>query len=83
LEVGKLLAGAGRLGRALNSVSIARAGVDAMDVDGTEIFIEEDDNAAVDVKRRNPNNKAKNPSSGMGSRVLKMFLPFIGPVGSP
>ena len=54
-----------------------------MDVDGTEVFVEEDDNAAVDVKFRNPNNKAKNPSSGMGSRVLKMFLPFIGPWAAP
>jgi hypothetical protein len=57
-----------------------------MEVDGTEVFVEEEDNAAVDVKFRNLNNKAKNPSSWMGSRVSEMFpttspqqrLPFPG-----
>ncbi len=44
-----------------------------MEVDGTEIFVEQDDNAAIDTKLGKPSNKAKNPSSWMGSRVLKML----------
>jgi hypothetical protein len=50
------------------------AGFAAMDVDGTELFVEEDDNAAVDLRLKKPNNKAKSPPRADGLSHVAMLM---------